>query len=232
MLEVGGLVPLSTTDFPGRLSAVVFLQGCPWRCRYCHNPELQARASAGALAWTTVLDFLDRRVGLLDAVVFSGGEPTLQGSLARAVEDVRRRGFAAGLHTAGIYPRRLAHALPRLAWVGLDIKAGFGAYGRVIGRSAGASAARESLEMVLASGVPHEVRTTWHPDLLDAHDLLEMAHDLARRGVRRFALQVFSAGGCRDAALCGTEPALPHGDVLARLGGLFEIFTLRPAAAA
>ena len=110
MLEVGGLLPLSTTDFPDRLSAVVFLQGCPWRCRYCHNPELQARASTGELAWRTVLDFLDRRAGLLDAVVFSGGEPTLQAGLARAVEDVRRRGFAAGLHTAGIYPRRLAQA--------------------------------------------------------------------------------------------------------------------------
>lgn len=219
MLDVGGLVPLSTTDFPGRLSAVVFLQGCPWRCRYCHNPELQARAAAGDLAWSAVLDFLDRRVGLLDAVVFSGGEPTLQPGLARAVEEVRRRGFAAGLHTAGIYPRRLAQALPRLDWVGLDIKAGFGAYERVIGRRAGASAARASLELLVASGVPHEVRTTWHPDLLGAADLLHMARDLARRGVRHFALQVIA-------------PAPPQADVLACLRALFEAFTLRNSAAA
>ena len=84
-LRVGGLVPLSTTDYPDHLSAVVFCQGCPWRCAYCHNPHLLPRRSDSEIAWPDVLAFLDRRRGLLDAVVFSGGEPTLQRALPDAM---------------------------------------------------------------------------------------------------------------------------------------------------
>ncbi|MBI3069525.1 MAG: 4Fe-4S cluster-binding domain-containing protein, partial [Betaproteobacteria bacterium] len=74
-LRVGGLVPLTTTDYPGRLAAVVFCQGCPWRCGYCHNPHLLPARRTAPIAWHAVRDFLERRRGLLDAVVFSGGEP-------------------------------------------------------------------------------------------------------------------------------------------------------------
>lgn len=228
MLEVGGLVPLSTSDFPDRLSAVVFLQGCPWKCAYCHNPELQPRAAAAAISWEAVMAFLGRRVGLLDAVVLSGGEPTLQAALARGAEDIRRRGFAVGLHTAGIYPRRLAEALPSLEWVGLDIKAGFEGYARVIGRKTGASAARESLDLLLASGVSHEVRTTWHPALASLAELVALAEDLARKGVRRFALQLFNPEGCRDVRLLSQHRPQLDDDVLARLRPMFETFILRP----
>lgn len=230
MLDVGGLVPLSTTDFPGRLSAVVFLHGCPWRCVYCHNPQLQSRPARGELPWPEVLDFLDRRKGLLDAVVFSGGEPTLQASLARSIAEVRRRGFAAGMHTAGIYPRRLASVLPSLDWVGFDIKAGFEDYTRVTGRRTSASAARESLDLLLASGTRHEVRTTWHPALISADQLLRMAKGLARRGVREFALQAFNPDGCMDATLRAQPRAAPDRDLVASLSGLFERFTLRAEA--
>lgn len=227
MLEVGGLVPLSTHDFPDRLSAVVFLRGCPWKCAYCHNPELQSRVGEAAFDWQAVLDFLDRRAGLLDAVVFSGGEPTMQASLALGVAEVRRRGFAVGLHTAGIYPRRLGQVLPQLDWVGLDIKAGFAAYPRVTRCRTGASAARESLEMLLASGVPHEVRTTWHPSLMTLEELLHLAQDLARRGVRRFALQLFSPAGCADEALRSRPAQAPDATLVARMHSLFDQFSLR-----
>src|SRR5215831_21228235 len=74
---VGGLVRLSTNEYPNALAAVVFCQGCPWRCAYCHNPHLLAREGSGDMAWANVVAFLRRRRGLLDAVVFSGGEATL-----------------------------------------------------------------------------------------------------------------------------------------------------------
>ena len=215
MLEVGGLVPLSTTDYPGRLCAVVFLQGCPWRCAYCHNKELQSPAPRGRLPWRTVVDFLDRRVGLLDAVVFSGGEPTLQSALAHGIEEVRKRGFRVGLHTAGIYPRRLAASLRKIDWVGLDVKARFDEYPRVTGRIAGGAAARESLDIVLDSGVDYEVRTTWDPALMPEEKVLPHAASLARRGVRRFALQ---------AAVPGQVPAA---ETLSEMRMMFESFELR-----
>ncbi len=165
-LAVGGLVPFTTIDFPGRLAAVVFCQGCPWRCTYCHNPPLLPR-NEGILAWPDVLDWLASRRGLLDGVVFSGGEPLLQRGLPAALAAVRALGFATALHTAGAYPERLAAALPLLDWVGFDVKAPFAEYTPVVGCDGGA-AARAALEVLLTSGVTHEIRCTVPPQLDDA----------------------------------------------------------------
>ncbi len=121
-MRIGGITPLTTIDFPGRLAAVVYCQGCPWRCSYCHNPELLDATAPAAVPWPQVLAFLQSRRGLLDGVVFSGGEPTLQAALPAALAEVRAMGFATGLHTGGMYPERLAAVLPLLDWVGLDVK--------------------------------------------------------------------------------------------------------------
>lgn len=135
-LAIADLTPLSTCDWSGRLVATAFLQGCPWRCGYCHNPDLLDPGIAGRVPWARVRDLLRRRRGLIDAVVFAGGEPTRQAALACAVDEVRAAGFAVGLHTAGAYPSRLAGLLPQLDWVGLDIKALPEQYGAVTGVAA------------------------------------------------------------------------------------------------
>ncbi|MCU7809345.1 MAG: anaerobic ribonucleoside-triphosphate reductase activating protein, partial [Candidatus Thiodiazotropha sp. (ex Semelilucina semeliformis)] len=98
-LKVGGLVPMTTVDYPGCLSAVIFCQGCPLRCRYCHNSDLLPREAEATIPWREILDFLKRRQGLLDAVVFSGGEPTQQRALPDAIAEVSAMGFKIGLHT-------------------------------------------------------------------------------------------------------------------------------------
>ncbi|MGQ0711477.1 MAG: anaerobic ribonucleoside-triphosphate reductase activating protein [Rhodoferax sp.] len=201
MLKVGGLTPFSATDYPGKLSAVVFVQGCPWACRYCHNPHLQPRATPAALAWPEVLERLRRRVGLLDAVVFSGGEPTLDPGLLDAVRQVRALGFAVGLHTAGIYPRQLEHLLPELDWVGLDIKALAQEYDAVTAVQGSAQAPWHSLQALLASGVGCEVRTTLLPGLHDRSHLRALADQLRQHGVRHWAVQAFRATGCADAGV-------------------------------
>ena len=214
MIRVGGLAPFSTADYPGRLAAVVFVQGCPWRCRYCHNPHLQPRAAGpGAISWRAVLDFLERRRGLLEAVVFSGGEPTLDAGLPTAIEDVRRLGFGVGLHTAGIYPRGLKLVLPLVDWVGFDLKGPYGDYARITARTTSARAAFASLDLVITSKVDHEVRTTWHPDLLPGKRLLDLVGWLRERGAAHFALQEVRARGCQDADLasCAVGPELLRG---------------------
>ena len=88
LLKVGGVAPFTATDYPGQLAAVLFVQGCPWRCGYCHNTHLQPRTREGAVSWAKVMSFLARRVGLIDAVVFSGGEPTSDPALARLFRPV------------------------------------------------------------------------------------------------------------------------------------------------
>jgi len=232
LLSVGGLTPLTTTDYPGCLSLVVFCQGCPWRCGYCHNPHLIPRAGDQAVTWEWVLAFLHRRRGLLDAVVFSGGEPTLQSSLIDAIETVKAMGFKAGLHTAGPYPDRLERLLPRLDWVGLDVKAPFDArYDRVTGIPGSGEKARESAALVLSSGVDYEFRTTLHPSLLTRQDILEMAETLMEMGVSHYALQEFRPMGCINAALCDfTESGgLFDPAFYARIESRFHDFSLRHA---
>jgi pyruvate formate lyase activating enzyme len=164
VLRVGGLTRLSASDYPGKLAAVVFCQGCAWRCGYCHNPELQPRRGREEIAWPGVLEFLERRRGLLDAVVFSGGEPTLQAGLAPAMREVKALGFLVGLHTAGIVPRRLAEVLPLLDWVGMDVKAPFEEHERVTGTRGSARRACASRELIRASGIACEFHTLSRAD--------------------------------------------------------------------
>ena len=190
-LAVGGLVPFTTIDFPGRLAAVVFCQGCAWRCTYCHNPHLLRRGE-GAMAWEDVLEWLKSRRGLLDGVVFSGGEPLLQRGLAAALTEVRALGFATGLHTAGAYPKRLAAVLPLLDWVGFDVKAPFAEYAPIVGCDGGLAACA-ALELLLASSVAHEVRCTVPPQLDDTA-LDRLGKQLSDLGVAHFARQT-----CRPA---------------------------------
>ena len=165
-LRVGGMTPLTTIDYPGELAAVVFCQGCPWRCRYCHNPELLDRKAPTLNDWDAVLDFLRRRIGLLDAVVFSGGEPTAQSALSSAMETVTDLGFHIGLHTAGSYPERLEKLLPRVNWVGLDVKALPDDYPRLTGVDGSGERAWKSLALLAESGLEFQVRITRHPALL------------------------------------------------------------------
>lgn len=190
VLELGGFQPFSTTDWPGQLCAVAFVQGCPWRCGYCHNPGLQPRQRApGAPRWPEVQALLKQRAGLLDGVVFSGGEPTLDAALPDAIDDTRAMGFGIGLHTAGIYPRRLEALLPRLDWIGLDLKADAAGYAALTGVPRSADVAAESLQLVAGSGVPFEVRTTCDSAWLGDEAMLAMAAQLRALGITRWVLQ-------------------------------------------
>lgn len=218
-LRVGGLTRLTTIDFPGRLAAVVFCQGCPWRCSYCHNPDLLPAGATTDIDWTLVLAFLETRKGLLDGVVFSGGEPTLQAALPAALAEARAMQYETALHTGGMYPQRLATVLPQLDWVGLDIKAPWSRYANITATRDSAIPVQKSLEHLLNSGTPYECRTTWHADLFPVGELVGMAIDLADRGVRSWALQAARVGALADTVL---PP-----EVVRTFQGLFPQFSLR-----
>jgi pyruvate formate lyase activating enzyme len=146
--------------------------------------------------WDDVAEFLAGRRGLLDAVVFSGGEPTRQ-DLRAAIVHVKELGFAVGLHTMGAYPRRLAELLPLVDWVGFDVKAAPDEL-EAITRTAGAAATmRTSLDLLIASGVPYQVRTTWGPGVM-TRDQAERARAWARsRGAAGPVLQDVRPDGTR-----------------------------------
>ena len=223
---IGGLTPFTSIDYPGKLSAVVYLQGCPWRCAYCHNQHLQARDAPAGPDWSALRTWLQGRRGLLDAVVFSGGEPTLDGSLAQAMDEARAMGFAVGLHSAGMYPRRLRAVLSRADWVGLDVKAPLdddALHERITGVAGSAASVRESLRALIHSGIAHEVRTTAHASLLDDTALLRLADNVAGHGVTRYALQLARVAGDFGPSVLN----YPAAGTIARLRSMFAHFTLR-----
>ena len=147
-LAIAGLVPLSTVDWPGKLAAVVFLQGCPLACPYCQNEAILDPKVPGAVPWSQVEALLVRRAGLLDGVVLTGGEALRQAGVVDAARRVREMGFGVGLHTAGAYPRALAKILSHTDWVGIDVKAMPDDYAAATGFGAGAKA-WQSLDAVL-----------------------------------------------------------------------------------
>lgn len=226
-LRLGGLVPWSSVDYPGHMAATVFCSGCPWRCRYCHNRHLWERRSAG-LSWRPVRMFLERRQGLLEALVVSGGEPLIQASaVASALLEARDLGLATGLHTAGVSARRLQLLLPMLDWVGFDIKGPFSRYAAITGQHRSGQVARQSLELLLASGKACEFRTTVHPKLLSPADLVALVTEAAGLGVSSLVLQPFRPHGCLDQRLIESyQPWLTTG-LHARLLAIMPALRIR-----
>tara|TARA_R110000823_G_scaffold45480_8_gene117269 strand:- start:2449 stop:2919 length:471 start_codon:yes stop_codon:yes gene_type:complete len=126
-LVIGGIAAFSTVDYPQHLAATLFLQGCSWRCHYCRNPHLiPLNTDDEKLTWQTGKALFRgpaRIAGLLDGVVFSGGEPIIQKALLPALQQTREMGFRNGLHTGAPRLGLLRPLLLWLDWVGLDIKA-------------------------------------------------------------------------------------------------------------
>ena len=233
-LRLAGIEPLTTVEWEGRLAAVLFFQGCPWRCRYCHNARLVARRTQGLKPWAEALEFLAERRGFLDAVVFSGGEPLLQARLPEAAAQVRELGYDLALHTNGYQPERLSRLLAsgHVQMVSMDIKAPFAAYEHVTRVPGSGAAAQRSAEILIASGTSHEFRTTFHSDLLTAQDLRTIAADLHARGAQSYFLQAYRDEGSPDMALHFTPSTPPDPVLVAGLARLFPRFGLRGFASA
>nr|WP_269151410.1 anaerobic ribonucleoside-triphosphate reductase activating protein [Stutzerimonas balearica] len=221
------MVPLTTLDFPDHLACVLFCQGCGWRCRYCHNPQLIPACGSEEKPWSEILGFLEQRVGLLEAVVFSGGEPTLQTALPEAIAQVRALGYKVGLHSAGIKPKLFANILPLVDWVGFDVKALPEQSAAITGVEGSGKANWKSLEHLLESGVEHECRTTVHWQLFDADSLWDLAQRLRRLGVERFAVQCVRTARMLDEDLAESRAPYDQQRLWERLDRLFPTFVLR-----
>jgi len=191
MQQVAGIVPFTSIDFPGNLAAVIFFQGCPLRCPFCHNPELQVFPGPMGQSWDEVMEFLKGRVKRLDGVVFSGGEPLMSDEILSKAREVKDLGFKLAIHTSGVYPERLREMLPFIDWVGLDIKAPWEKYEELTGRPNMAERVQKSLQILVESGIDFEARTTCDPRHLTPTDTLKIAKTLHELGVKTYALQKY-----------------------------------------
>lgn len=188
-LRIGAMLKFSTLDYPGKISSVIFCQGCPNRCVYCHNPDFIDISRPGQISFDDVLDFLKSRTELLDAVVFSGGEPLIQTALVDAILQIKQLGYLVGIHTSGVLTDRFVNVLNYVDWVGFDIKTEFDKYHKITRLDNSGESAKESLLALLNSGVDFELRTTVDSRYIEDQDLINIAKFLRENGVKKWILQ-------------------------------------------
>jgi len=191
-MMIGGLQRVSLIDYPGKIGAVIFTQGCNFRCPYCHNPELVDPNRYGPIIpKDDVLSFLDKRKGKLEAVTVTGGEPTLQPDLETFLEECRKRGYLIKLDTNGSKPDVLEKVIRKrlVDYLAMDIKGPLRRYRQITSAEVGTSEIRRSIELITSSGITYEFRTTAVRSQLDLQDLISVAKLVGQ--ARLYVLQPF-----------------------------------------
>jgi len=177
-MKIGGLNKFSLSDYPGKVAAVVFTQGCNFRCRFCHNGSLIPSnvPDNSLIPQEKVFEFLEDRGRQLDGVVITGGEPTIQPDLSTFIYKIKATGFLVKLDTNGSQPEVLHRLLEEklIDFIAMDIKAPLDIYDRLTGEQTPISRIKESIELIARSGIAHEFRTTVVKPLLSPQDLLSI----------------------------------------------------------
>lgn len=191
-MKIGGLQRVSLIDYPGLISAVVFLQGCNFKCSYCHNPELvDPRQFRSCIRENDVLEFLDTRRGKLDAVSITGGEPALQDKLPAFIKQIKKMGFAVKMDTNGSQPKVIKNLFAEklLDFIAMDIKAPLEKYKEIVKAPVKIDSIKESINLILKAKIPHEFRTTVVESQLGENDILQIGELIA--GADHYVLQNF-----------------------------------------
>lgn len=190
-MKIAGFVPNSFVDYPGKIAALIFTPGCNMNCWYCHNHHLLTRDADRVLYNPrSVLSDLERKKDFLDAVVLTGGEPTLQPGLADFACAVKSLGYLVKLDTNGTHPETVRDMLRQklLDYIAMDIKAPLQKYETVCQRRVDLDKIKESVSVIISSGIDYEFRTTFSPDLT-CEDMLQIADFISP--ARRFTLQQY-----------------------------------------
>jgi pyruvate formate lyase activating enzyme len=177
-MRIGGLLKFTLIDYPGKVAAVVFTQGCNFRCPFCHNPELVVPELFEApLPVQDVLEFLNKRKNQLEAVVISGGEPTVHADLADFIRPIKGMGYHVKLDTNGTNPLVLGELFSEklIDYVAMDIKSGEANYCKASGVVPDITLIRSSVQRVKDSGVAYEFRSTVFKSIVSAADMASIA---------------------------------------------------------
>ena len=191
-MQIRGWVRTSLIDYPGKIATVLFTSGCNFRCPYCQNSELVLHPdSLPEIDPAEIFKLLTRRRGLIDGVVITGGEPTLQKGLDDFMRKLKELGLVIKLDTNGYRPQVIRDLLERglLDYVAMDIKASAAKYPLAAGVPVEGQRIEESVRLILSSGIDHEFRTTVVPGIVAPEDVEEMARLIA--GAEKYILQQF-----------------------------------------
>jgi pyruvate formate lyase activating enzyme len=227
-MNVKNWVQMTLADYPQKIAASLFAGGCNFRCPNCHNRDLVlAPERLPDVPLSEIWAFLEARRGLLDGVVVSGGEPTLQPDLLSFCQRVREMGYAVKLDTNGYRPsvlqalfaHKARHAWAAVDYVAMDVKAPLSKYARATGVEIDTTRIKQSVDLLLQAGIAFEFRTTVVPGLLDDQDIAEIAAWLAAAAVAaqyddpgavRYYLQQFVPRDTLDPAMLDRVPYPPR----------------------
>lgn len=192
-MTIAGFQPMTLLDYPGIIASLVFTQGCPFRCAYCHNPDLvPVKTSANpSIEAATVLDYLRAKKSMIEGVCITGGEPTLQPDLPDFIRQIRQLGMRVKLDTNGVHPRMIEGLIQNklVDYFAMDLKHVWSRYPEVIGIPEPAVSAncQKTFTLIQDSGVAHEFRTTVYAGFHAKEDLVNIARQL--KTGERYALQ-------------------------------------------
>ncbi|MBQ0067694.1 MAG: anaerobic ribonucleoside-triphosphate reductase activating protein, partial [Phascolarctobacterium sp.] len=183
---------LTLLDYPGHTACTVFFAGCNFYCPFCHNSELiNPKIAQPLMDEQELLEFLQKRQGLLDGVCVSGGEPTLQPDLPYLLKEIKKLGYKIKLDTNGTMPKVIKHLADNnlVDYIAMDIKTSLENYSNLAGVETNIDAVRTSVEFIMFCGIEYEFRTTVIKNLHKISDFTAIGQWL--KGVRAYYLQPF-----------------------------------------
>jgi pyruvate formate lyase activating enzyme len=191
-MQIGSMQRFSLIDYPGKICAILFTQGCNFRCPYCHNPELVNPQKFGeSIAHDEIFSFLERRKGKLDAVSITGGEPTIHEDIVGFIRNIKDLGYLVKIDTNGSKPEILRELTGEklLDSIAMDVKAPLDKYKNTVGKPFDTRLIEESIHLIMNSGIDYEFRTTIVKSLLDEDDILKIGKVI--KNADRYVLQKF-----------------------------------------
>lgn len=205
-----GIQPFTMLDFPDTIACILFIPGCNFRCGYCHNPEFVLpeqliKIKDSFIDEETVFNFLKQRLGKLEGVVFSGGEPTIMPDLVNCIAKVKAMGFKVKLDSNGNKPEVIQELLQKklLDYIAMDIKTSLAQYKSLVGNLADTTALQKSIDLIKLSGLPYEFRTTLTKETHTPEILKEMIPLLS--GSKKYTLQHFRSEITLDPAFASNH---------------------------
>jgi len=192
-MQIGGYQKLTLIDYPGKLATTVFTVGCSFRCPFCHNPELVIGPSSEVnnITEKEFFDFLKKRVGKLEGVCITGGEPLIQNDIIDFIKKIKKRGFLVKLDTNGTRPDTLKKIIDQgiVDYIAMDIKSSPKKYKSAAGLKADVKRVKLSVDMIMNSGINYEFRTTVVPGLHNYKDFDEISKWI--KGAKYYYLQEY-----------------------------------------
>ncbi len=229
-MKIGGWQKITLIDYPKKISTIIFTSSCPFRCFFCYNPELvlpEGIKKHPLIPEKEIIEFLEKRKGLLEGVVLTGGEPLMQKDIELFIRKIKKMGYLIKLDTNGFYPEKLEKLINQklIDYIAMDIKAPPEKYEKITGVKVNTKKIEKSFKLIKNSGLDYEFRTTLIPGFLNKKDVLNIAK--WTKGGKKYYLQNFKPGKTIKAGSAKAYSEKDLLEILKAVSPFFEVCQLR-----